>query len=523
MIVKKMRDSSPVWSMGATSPLRAKLASSMPPLPAQVRRFALPYAAFVLLVLFALNADLFHSRARPLPTTAESKAPGFSFDDPAIDAPRLRPDFPKKIWQTWKVHPLAFDEREVETGRTWLGKNPDWRYEVLTDWNDVDYVRFHYGPGALNRPDIVAFYESVSAAIVKADLLRYLIIYAEGGVYTDVDVDAIKAVRKWIPERFDEKDLDLVVGIEIDEPDWRDHPILGPKSRSFCQWTFLAKPHVPVMLKLVDHIMVWLNGVAEKQGKSLSDVELDFDEIISGTGPSAFTNAIIDEMNLARPADDPVTWDAFHDMQEAKKVGRFLVLTVEAFAAGQGHSNSGTHDARAALIRHHYHASNWPSRHHRYSHPVYGEVEICNWEDECVKKWDANVAAYNQLPDDEKMRLVEEKEREKQEKEEEEFRRWEEEERQRKEEEEENRRREEEENRRKKEDEDRRRKEEEEAAASRKKSDVEHDAERRKEEQKEHQGPPSKAKAPTTTVLVVVGPDGTPLPKALLEDDDNTL
>jgi mannosyltransferase OCH1-like enzyme len=536
MIMKKMRDSSPVWSMGATSPLRAKLASSMPPLPAQVRRFALPYAAFILLVLFALNADLFHRSAPPPPKVEEEKVKGFSFDDPVIDAPRLRPDWPKKIWQTWKVHPLAFDEREVETGRTWLGKNPDWRYEVLTDYNDVEYVRFHYGPQALNRPDIVAFYESVSAAIVKADLLRYLIIYAEGGVYTDVDVDAIKSIRKWIPERFNEKDLDLVVGIEIDEPDWKDHPILGPKSRSFCQWTFLAKPHVPVMLKLVDHIMVWLNGVAEKQGKSLSDVELDFDEIISGTGPSAFTNAIIDEMNLSRPADQQVTWDEFHDMQETKKIGRFLVLTVEAFAAGQGHSNSGTHDARAALIRHHYHASNWPSRHHRYSHPVYGEVEICNWEDECVKKWDENVAAYNQLPDDEKMKLVEEKEREKQAKEEEEFKKWEEEERQRKEEEEENRRREEE----KKEEEERRKKEEEEAASSRKKKEDEREAERRKEEQRKHQEPakaddgvrvvglvdktdkadkkPAGPAVTTTTTTVKAGE--TPPPKAAAEEAD---
>ncbi|GAB1319533.1 Glycosyltransferase sugar-binding region containing DXD domain-containing protein [Madurella fahalii] len=377
-------------------------------LPTQFRRAFPIYIAAVCLFLFVVNVNLFQS------TSAE-----LSPHRPVLSPSKVRSEFPKKIWQTWKVNPLRFEERDLNTARSWVSKNPEYRYEVLTDDNDMLYVEWHYGPDGFNRPDIVNFYREVKAAIVKADLLRYLIMYAEGGLYADIDVEDLKPLSKFIPERYTQKDIDMVIGVEIDEPDWKDHPILGPKSRSFCQWTFMCKPQLPVMMRLIEQIMTWLNGVAKEQKVSLADVQLDFDQIISGTGPSAFTEAIIAEMNLAKPDHEKkIDWDTFHDMAESKVVSRVLVLTVEAFAAGQGHSDSGTHQARAALVKHHYHASNWPSRHPRYSHPAYGEVEKCNWNDECVNKWDQDVEAFSHMSEAEQKKIIEEKEREKKEAEE---------------------------------------------------------------------------------------------------------
>lgn len=416
-------------------------------LPTQFRRGLPIYVTAVCLILFLFNLNLFQSNVKQSPyRTVLSPQP------PA----KVRSEFPKKIWQTWKVNPLRFEERDLNTARSWVSKNPRYRYEVLTDDNDMLYVEWHYGPDGFNRPDIVNFYRDVKAAIVRADLLRYLIMYAEGGLYADIDVEDLKPLSRFIPERYDEKDIDMVIGVEIDEPDWKDHPILGPKSRSFCQWTFMCKPQLPVMMRLIEQIMTWLNALAKEQKVSLSDVQLDFDQIISGTGPSAFTEAILAEMNLAK--QDPqqkIDWDLFHDMAESKIVSRVLVLTVEAFAAGQGHSDSGNHQARAALVKHHYHASNWPSRHPRYSHPAYGEVEKCNWNDECVKKWDKDVEAFSHMSEAEQQKIIEDKERERKEAEEkrkaEEEKRKQDEERKKKEKEEaEKKRKEEEEAKRKK-------------------------------------------------------------------------
>ncbi len=366
--------------------------------PARLRRLANVYALVVCLLLLFAHLSL-SSSAKPGQRMAKTST-------------GVHSDFPHKIWQTWKANPLDFEERDRLTAYTWLEHNPDYRYEVLTDFNEIHYIEYHYGAEGFNRPDIVDFYKNVRATIVRADLLRYLVMYADGGVYADIDVEAIKPMSKFIPERYNKKDIDMVIGVEIDEPDWKDHPILGQKSRSFCQWTFMSKPGNPIMMDLIEQIMAWLHGVASKQKVSISDVVLDFDEIITGTGPSAFTNAVLAHINRGRSGSNLVTWDYFHDMSESKLVGGVLVLTVEAFAAGQGHSDSGNHDARAALVRHHYHASNWPSRHPRYRHPVYGEVEKCNWRDECVRKWDEDVSAFKKLPEDEQRRLIEEHERE---------------------------------------------------------------------------------------------------------------
>ncbi|KOS19069.1 Initiation-specific alpha-1 [Escovopsis weberi] len=314
--------------------------------------------------------------------------------------------FPQKIWQTWKVDPTHFEERDLLVSRTWLEKNPGMRYEVLTDANEMAWIEEHFGPAGLHRPDIISFYRSIKLPIVKADLMRYMIMYVEGGIYADIDVEALRPFSRFIPARYDEEDIELIVGVEVDNPAFKDHHILGKKSMSFCQWTFISRPRLPVMMTLIENIMHWFHEVAKEQRVALGDVSLDFDQVISGTGPTAFTNAVLDFMN--RRAKGPkITWDAFHNMDESRLVGGVLVLTVEAFCAGQGHSDSGNHNARNALVKHHFHASNWPSRHPRFRHPAYGQVEDCNWDAECVRKWDDNIANWEKFSADEQKEIVE--------------------------------------------------------------------------------------------------------------------
>lgn len=355
----------------------------LPTLPKQLQRIT--PACIALLVLFVLfssqlgdfGSKVFVSRSTP---------------------------FPRKIWQTWKVDPLDFEERDLNTARSWTRQNPSYRYEVLTDQNDQAWVENAFGPNGYNRLDIIYMYRELTAKIIKADILRYLVMYVEGGVYADIDVEDLRPIEHFVPERYQEGDVDMVLGVEIDQPEFRDHPILGPKSQSFCQWTFMSKPGQPVMLKLVENIMRWLKDVAEEQKVPIAEIKLDFDQVISGTGPSAFTRAVLDEMS--KRTGKTVTWDTFHNINESKLVGGILVLTVEAFAAGQGHSDSGNHDTKHAIVRHHYHASKWPDSHPRYKHPIFGQVEDCNWKPDCVKKWDDDTAAFKGLSPEEQTKQI---------------------------------------------------------------------------------------------------------------------
>lgn len=388
--------------MQPTSPTTSSFAKNVGGLfPKQIQRAVPVYVAIILLLVF-LNVD-FGTSSKVSGVLKRELASTQSF----LSTSHTASKFPKKIWQTWKVDPLNFEVKDKDTALTWTTKNTDHRYEVLTDNNDMYYVETHFGPEGFNRPDIVYMYRTLTAKIVKADLLRYLVMYAEGGIYADIDVEALRPIERFIPDRYNERDVDMVIGVEIDQPEYKDHPILGPKSQSFCQWTFMSKPGLPVMLKLIDNIVHWLNTVAKRQGVPISEIVLDFDEVISGTGPSAFTSAILSEMS--KREGKPITWETFHAIPESKLVGGVLVLTVEAFAAGQGHSDSGNHNARTALVKHHYHASGWPSNHPRYKHPIHGEVEKCNWEFDCVHEWDMNMATWDSLSEEEKNHQLEEK------------------------------------------------------------------------------------------------------------------
>ncbi|KAG4276872.1 hypothetical protein BFJ63_vAg18634 [Fusarium oxysporum f. sp. narcissi] len=282
----------------------------------------------------------------------------------------------------------------MEHVKSWADKNPEWRWEVLTETNELKYVEHQFGPQGLNRPDITDFFRTVNSRIIKADLLRYMVMYFEGGLYADMDVEALQPIRNFIPNGFDEGAIDLVIGIEADEPAFKDHPILGGLSRSFCQWTFMCKPLLPVMMKMVENAMINVQQIAKGQGVNVSDVKMDFYQIIASTGPGLFTDVIMQYMNEGDSQESPITWDAFHQLDEAKLVNRVLVLPVKAFAASQTHSRSGdTHKTPAALVKHHY-ASTWTGWHPRYKHPVYGYVEDCLFDEVCVSDWDRKVRKY---------------------------------------------------------------------------------------------------------------------------------
>jgi mannosyltransferase OCH1-like enzyme len=367
-------------------------------LTSQVRRVLPAYIVLVLLFLF------FTTNFISAPIHAAHKYKRELRYQKPIQQPTSV--IPRKIWQTWKTGPLAFDQRDKDAAKTWPAKNPSYRYEVLTDDNAIQYVEWHYGPYGFNRPDIVNLYRELNITIIKADLLRYLVMYAEGGVYADIDVECLRPINRFIPERYNEHEVDMIIGVEIDEPAFEDHAILGSKCKSFCQWTFAAKPRLPVMMRLIENIQEWLQDLSSEKGVPITQLDLDFNEVISGTGPSAFTKAVLEQMTAQNHGHEEVTWDPFHNLAESRLINGILVLNVEAFAAGQGHSDSGNHDSRGALVKHHYHASGWPNRHPRHNHPMYGEVEQCNWKPECVEKWDKDVAEWDTLSQEEKDKRI---------------------------------------------------------------------------------------------------------------------
>jgi mannosyltransferase OCH1-like enzyme len=246
--------------------------------------------------------------------------------------------FPKKIWQSWKDDSEDPTDRTVGFPKQWRTTNPDHRYERITDKNSESYVRDRFSD------DIYKLFSQLSDPILRADLLRYLILYADGGVYADIDTHPKQPVSKWIPIEYRDK-VNLVVGIENDHKGQRIWPTV-PYTVQLAQYVVLAKPGHIVMAKLIERVCDSLRKIIdsattsqqqEKQQQHQSKprpradpkLHLHFDEVMSTTGPFPFTAVLMEYFsNLTR---EKYTGDQFTSMKGSKLIGDVLVLPLDSF------------------------------------------------------------------------------------------------------------------------------------------------------------------------------------------------
>lgn len=117
---------------------------------------------------------------------------------------------PPKLW--YKLGPNGLSDQTREWVDSCVGKNPDYRSEFLTDDSGDIYVKENFA----FRPDIVETYLALPFPILKADLLRYLLLLAEGRIWNDLDISCEETpIHEWIPTQY-KNDANLVVGWEFD-------------------------------------------------------------------------------------------------------------------------------------------------------------------------------------------------------------------------------------------------------------------------------------------------------------------
>ncbi|KAK0643176.1 family 32 glycosyltransferase, partial [Cercophora newfieldiana] len=265
--------------------------------------------------------------------------------------PRTHHHLPPKIWQISLAKqpddPRHFINPESLTDApTWLAKNPDFDFTLVDDIGGETFVRSHFA----HRPEILDAYLNMPNVGMKSDLLRYLLLSAEGGVYTDTDTVAIKPVDAWIPDEYRDK-AKVVVGIEFDRLDggpWADinHWV------QFCQWTIAAAPGHPMFMKMVDRVVASLGDMSRTHHIPVQNVKPTSFEVMNSTGPAAFTDVVFETLQ----GFDPSLQDTkdLSGMLEPKLYGDVLVLTINGFGMGQLHSGSvfnGT-TPEEALVKH---------------------------------------------------------------------------------------------------------------------------------------------------------------------------
>ena len=309
-------------------------------------------AASVAIIVFLQVIFIVHNSYEPTILSSINVSEQAPVANATVKAARTH--FPRKIWQTSKTGPGGFDDGDREALRSWTKMNQKWRYESMTQYGAESYVRDRFGHGS----EITEIFIDLQDPILRADFIRYLVLLADGGLYTDLDTRSLKPIDDWVPTQFRD-DTSVVVGVEYDRLSggrWVDWTL----DLQFSTWAILAKPNHPVLERTVQSVIKGLKTLALKQGKTITGVKASREEVLDTTGPALFTRSVFD--SIAESTGRNFTWLNVTRLKEPRLVEDILILPITAFGCGQQHSDSGKPDEETALVQHLFKGS-WKGDH----------------------------------------------------------------------------------------------------------------------------------------------------------------
>lgn len=275
---------------------------------------------------------------------------------------------PPKIWQISLPHSSspadsAIDPEQLSDTRSWIAMNPDHDYRLVGLKAADRFVDDHFAASSSrsdrhHHPDdnVLRVYHELANPGLKSDLLRYLILSVEGGVYCDTDTVALRSIDDWVPECMRDK-ARLIVGLEFDQldgPSWMDIP----HELQFCQWAIAAAPGHPVFASMIQRAVTSLDALSATYNTTLAKLAPTSLEVMNSTGPAAWTDVVWEYLRRAAPEKLKTLRD-LSGMTAPRLYGDILVLPIDGFGMGQPHSKS-TNDGSipaAAYLRHNFRGS----------------------------------------------------------------------------------------------------------------------------------------------------------------------
>ena len=233
--------------------------------------------------------------------------------------------------------------------------NPGFQYNLLGAEAADDFVNSHFS----ENQSILQIYHTLQNPGMKTDFLRYLVMLAEGGIYSDLDTLALKPIDDWVPQHL-KGSVRAVVGIEFDQLDGEPWPGFGDEPSymthvvQFCQWTLAAAPGHPLFHGMVDETVRAVRKLSAAKESTVSQLRPTGYELVTTTGPAAWTDVVFRQLQKADP--NLVSLQQLSNMTQPRLVGDVLVLTIDGFGMGQPHSQS-TNDGSvpdAALLKHNF-------------------------------------------------------------------------------------------------------------------------------------------------------------------------
>ena len=277
---------------------------------------------FVLSSIFIFFA-LFFSQTLFIRPQIKPSVPSFTQKiDPLKPLPSS--SIPTSIWQ------IYFDSANIPTAtrqkiETWKTFNPTYTHHLLDKKTAEPYI---IGPFA-SQPTIISLFHELRSKVLLSDLLRYLLLLAHGGTYSDTDTEIVHPIDTWVPLDM-RNSTKVVISIEYDrgndaERAWGEYYDL-----QFCQWTLMSAPGHPLLKAAVDDVVKRLEKLKVHSGlKSFADIQLTDEGVLKTTGPAMWTQLVMKAISTQEGRE--VGWRELSGLKEPRKFGDILILPGYAF------------------------------------------------------------------------------------------------------------------------------------------------------------------------------------------------
>ena len=94
---------------------------------------------------------------------------------------------PFVLWQTYKTWELPKPAQDAAA--SWTGLNPDLASRIYSDPEASNFMLRTLGA------EVLAIYEGFPLGVMRADFWRYSILWAQGGIYADIDTSCARPVK----------------------------------------------------------------------------------------------------------------------------------------------------------------------------------------------------------------------------------------------------------------------------------------------------------------------------------------
>lgn len=189
---------------------------------------------------------------------------------------------PRKIFQTWKTKNLTGSFKLFQ--ESWKRCNPNFEYVIFDDKDCDNYI---YNNSKNSK--YIDIYNMIKKSGSKADLadfIRYLYIYNEGGIYTDIDTICLQSFDYLYEKYYDKK---IIVGLESDLENLEEAFKLNiSHNKSLSLHTFISVPNHPIFKIILNNI---LSNCIDKSSKSHNG------KFNNNYGTHVFNNNIYNNLN----------------------------------------------------------------------------------------------------------------------------------------------------------------------------------------------------------------------------------